>query len=117
MTVGTVDRVEDRLLERWLERSPHGSAALIQGPEIPTLPQIFGTIRRLTDRLKLLSGWSWVAAASLIGFEGVEVLILGMLAAPEFVPAVILALAIVAVVRDYWRRRTTSGLRRRNWLR
>lgn len=117
MTVGTVDRAEDRLLERWVERSPHGSAALIQGPDIPTLAQIRNTIRRLTDRLKLLSGWSWVAAASLIGFEGIEVHMVGMLAAPEFVPVVILTLALVALARDYWRRRTTPGLRRRNWLR
>lgn len=117
MTIATVDRAEDRLLERWVERSPHGSAALIQGPDIPTLAQVFGTIRRLIDRLKLLSGWSWVAAASLIGFEGVEVLMVGMLAAPEFVPVVILTLAIVALVRDRWRRRTIPGLLRRNWLR
>lgn len=117
MTVGTVDRAEDRLLLRWVERFPHGSAALIQGPDIPTLAQIFGAIRSVIDRLTLLSGWSWVAAATLIGFEGIEVLMVGMLAAPEFVPGVILTLAIVAVARDRWRRRAIPGLRRRNWLR
>ncbi|NNC13186.1 hypothetical protein HII28_15025 [Planctomonas sp. JC2975] len=65
-------------------------------------------IRRARLRLALFSGWVWVAAASLVGFEVLEILLGALLAAPEVLPLVLLALAAVwyfrrALVR-LWRR-------------
>jgi hypothetical protein len=72
-------------------------------------------IRRLHLRLALFSGWVWVAAASLVGFEVLEILLGTMIAVPEALPIVLLALAAVWYFRRTlsraWRRLT---LRRRN---
>ena len=109
--------VGDRLLERWVGGRPRGSAAWIQGPNIPTIAELRAAARRLRDRLSALTGWGWVAAASLVGFEGLEVLLGSMVAAPEFVPVVILILAVAALIRNRWRQRIVSGLRNRRWVR
>ena len=49
--------------------------------------------------------------------EGLELLLGSMLAAPELVPLLILALAVVAVIRDRRRRNSVPGLRNRRWVR
>lgn len=90
---------------------------MIQGPTIPTIAQLHNAIRRMTDRLSIFTGWAWVAAVSVIGLEGLEVLLGSLLGAPEFVPLAILTLALVAVIRNRWRRRNVPGLRRRRWIR
>ncbi|MBX3098938.1 MAG: hypothetical protein KF761_05105 [Salinibacterium sp.] len=109
--------VEDRLLERWVGGRPHSSAAWVQGPSIPTVAELRAAARSMTDRLSVLTGWGWVAAASLVGFEGLEVLLGSMVAAPEFVPVVIVILAVAALIRNRWRQRAVSGLRNRRWVR
>jgi hypothetical protein len=116
LVIGAVDRVEFRLLARWVGNAPHGTVATVMGPTIPTIADLRNTVRRMTDRLTILNGWAWVAAASVIGFEGLEVVLGSMLAVPEFVPIAILALALVAVIRQWWMRRATPGLRTRRWL-
>ena len=57
-------------------------------------------LQRLSRRLTLFGGWTWVAAASLIGFEGLELVFGSLLLAPEFLPLVILALAVVWLLRE-----------------
>ncbi|CAN5339519.1 hypothetical protein BH11ACT4_BH11ACT4_24330 [soil metagenome] len=113
----TVDILEDSLLERWVTKQPHASSAVVQGPNIPTIAELRNAFRRLIVRLSVLNGWAWVAAASIVGFEGLEVLLVSMVAAPEFVPLLIVALALAAVIRNRWLRRSDTGLRRGKWLR
>ena len=55
-------------------------------------------------RLALFSGWVWVAAGSLIGFEALEILLGGLIAVPEALPIVLLALAVVWYFRRGIRR-------------
>ncbi len=65
-------------------------------------------IRTLHRRLVLLSGWTWVAAGSLIGFEAFDILFLSFALAPELIPLAVLALAL------YWfARERVRALRRR----
>jgi len=65
-------------------------------------------LRRFGRRLTLFGGWTWVAAASFVGFESFEVL-LGMSAlAPELLPLAIIALALAWHFREHLR-----ALRRR----
>ncbi|HXR43395.1 MAG TPA: hypothetical protein VN759_01225 [Pseudolysinimonas sp.] len=49
--------------------------------------------RRRTRSLWRFTGWVWVAAGSLVGFEALELILTGLLAAPEFVPLVLIVLA------------------------
>lgn len=56
--------------------------------------------RRLHTRATLFSGWTWVAAASLIGFEALDIVFGAMILAPELLPLVIVALALTWVFRD-----------------
>jgi hypothetical protein len=48
----------------------------------------------------LFGGWTWVAAGSLLGFEMLDVVLGSFLLAPELLPLVILALAIVWLFRE-----------------
>lgn len=66
------------------------------------------SIHRLHLRLSLFSGWIWVAAASLIGFEALEILLGAFITAPELLPLALLALAAIWVLR-----RTLTRRRRR----
>lgn len=75
-------------------------------------------VHRTHLRLALFSGWVWVAAGSLVGFEALELLLGGLLAVPEALPIVLLALALVWYFRRGIRRliarvidwaRTTRG--------
>ncbi|GAB3807018.1 hypothetical protein GCM10028798_30790 [Humibacter antri] len=66
--------------------------------------------------LALFSGWVWVAAGSLVGFEVLELLLGGLIAVPEALPIVLLALAIVWYFRRGIRRlvaRIVDGARTR----
>lgn len=56
---------------------------------------------RVTIRLDT---WIYLAATGLIGFEGLEVLFGTFLMAPEFVPLVLLALALVWAAKHHGRR-------------
>lgn len=64
--------------------------------------------RRLAYRthlhLALFSGWVWVAAGSLVGFEALELLLGGLFAVPEALPIVLLTLALVWYFRRGIRR-------------
>lgn len=51
-------------------------------------------------RLTLLSGWAWVAAASLVGFEMFDIIFGAFILAPELLPLVIIALACIWFFRD-----------------
>ncbi|MFC4241819.1 hypothetical protein ACFOYW_00420 [Gryllotalpicola reticulitermitis] len=59
-------------------------------------------------QLTLFSGWTWIAAGSLIGFEMFDVIFGAFLLAPELIPAVILTLALTWYFRRTlhraWRR-------------
>jgi hypothetical protein len=55
---------------------------------------------RLTERLVMLSGWTWVAAGSLIGFEALEMVLGASLAAPEFIPLVVIGLGLAWFLRE-----------------
>ena len=114
--IAALDHTEYWLLESWVGGAAHGAAAVVQGPTIPTIGDVRASIGRATDRLSMFARWTWVAAASLIGFEGLEIVLGSMLAAPEFVPLVILTIALVAVVRSRWRRRAVAGLRNSRWI-
>jgi len=59
----------------------------------------------------LLTGWTWVAAGSLVGFELLDLLFGSFLYAPELLPLVILALALVW----YFRERLRAGAERIRW--
>jgi len=61
-------------------------------------------VRVIEGRLTLFSGWTWVAAGSLVGFEMLDIVLGGLLLAPELLPVAILLLAGIW----YFRR----GLRR-----
>ena len=62
--------------------------------------------RRATRFLWRFTGWVWVAAGSLVGFEALELILTGLLAAPEFVPIVLFVLAAAwffrAGIRRLW---------------
>jgi hypothetical protein len=60
--------------------------------------------RRLHTRASLFSGWTWVAAGSLIGFEMLDIVFGAFILAPEFLPLVIVALALIWLFRDRLRR-------------
>jgi len=60
--------------------------------------------RRIAARLTLFSGWAWIAAGSLVGFEVLDVLFGTFVLAPELVPLVILALALAWLFRSRLRR-------------
>ncbi|HVX06573.1 hypothetical protein [Humibacter sp.] len=64
-------------------------------------------VNRTRSRLLLFSGWVWVAAGSLVGFEMLEILVGGLIAVPEVLPVVLIALAFAW----YFRR----GIRRMWW--
>ncbi|QDZ16538.1 hypothetical protein [Humibacter ginsenosidimutans] len=66
------------------------------------------SIHRLHLRLSLFGGWIWVAAASLIGFEALEILLGAFITAPELLPLALLALAAIWLLR-----RTLTRRRRR----
>lgn len=117
LVIAVVEQAELRLLQHWVHRTPHASGATVQGPSVPTLTEMHGAYRRMVEWLYLLSARSWVAAASLVGFEGLHVLFGSMLAVPEFVPLVIMVLGLAALARERWREARVPGLRRRRWLR
>jgi len=56
--------------------------------------------RRSNQQLILFGGWTWVAALSLIGFETFDILFLSFALAPEFIPLVIILLAIIWFLRE-----------------
>ncbi|WP_218775182.1 hypothetical protein, partial [Leifsonia sp. NCR5] len=56
--------------------------------------------RRLHTRATLFSGWTWVAAASLIGFETLDIVFGAFILAPELLPLVLVGLALVWVFRE-----------------
>jgi hypothetical protein len=60
--------------------------------------------QRITRRLILFSGWTWVAAGSLIGFEALDVVFGAFALAPELLPLVILCLALAWLFRRRLRR-------------
>jgi hypothetical protein len=60
--------------------------------------------RRLHTRATLFSGWTWVAAASLIGFETLDIVFGAMILAPELLPLVIVCLALAWLFRERMRR-------------
>jgi hypothetical protein len=57
-------------------------------------------ILRLYSRLLMLSGWTWVAAGSVIGFEAFDILFMSFALAPEFLPLAIIALALYWLMRE-----------------
>lgn len=60
--------------------------------------------RRIARRLILLGGWTWLAAGSLVGFEVLEMLFGTLALAPEFIPLLVVALAVAWYFRDRLRR-------------
>ncbi len=52
----------------------------------------------------LFTGWTWVAAGSLVGFEMLDLIFGTFLFAPELLPLLILGLALVWYFRDRLRR-------------
>ncbi len=74
----------------------------------PILTRLRTRARRLrersTTRLILFSGWTWVAAGSLVGFEMLDLLFGTFVLAPELLPLAILALACVWYFRTRLRR-------------
>lgn len=62
--------------------------------------------RKVNNRLMLLSGWTWVAAGSLVGFEMLDILFGALILAPEFLPLVIIMLALIWVFREKLRELT-----------
>lgn len=60
--------------------------------------------RRLHTRATLLSGWTWVAAASLIGFEALDIVFGAFILAPELLPLALIALAAAWLLRERIRR-------------
>lgn len=48
-----------------------------------------------------IDSWIYLAAAGLVGFEGLEVLFGSFLFAPEFVPLILLLLALIWAVRHH----------------
>jgi hypothetical protein len=74
-------------------------------------------VNRTRSRLLLFSGWVWVAAGSLVGFEMLEILLGGLIAVPEVLPVVLIALAFAWYFRRgigrMWRRASAWWRRRR----
>jgi hypothetical protein len=74
-------------------------------------------VSRTRSRLLLFSGWVWVAAGSLVGFELLEILLGGLIAVPEVLPVVLIALAFAWYfrrgIRLIWRRASARWRRRR----
>ena len=62
--------------------------------------------------------WIYLAAAALVGFEGLEVLFGALLLAPELVPFVLLTLALIWTMKKHgrWIRRRIALARRRRRL-
>ncbi|RDV43469.1 hypothetical protein DOE76_17515 [Leifsonia sp. ku-ls] len=63
--------------------------------------------RRLHTQATLFSGWTWVAAASLIGFEALDIVFGAFILAPELLPLVIVGLALAWLFRERLRRART----------
>jgi len=57
-------------------------------------------VRRFVRWLTLFGGWTWVAAASLIGFESFELLFGVFALAPELLPLAIIGLAVAWYFRE-----------------
>lgn len=57
-------------------------------------------LRTVTERLWVFSGWTWVAAGSLVGFEVLEIIFTSFALAPELLPAVLVAMALAYVWRE-----------------
>jgi hypothetical protein len=69
-------------------------------------------VRRVHSRaarlLVVSSGWVWVAAASLVGFEMFEVIVGTFLLAPELLPVALVGLALAWYFRTTLRRTAVS---------
>ncbi len=61
-------------------------------------------LRRSTLLLWRFSTWVWLAAGALVGFEVLELVLTGLLAAPELVPLLLLVLALIWLFRRGIRR-------------
>lgn len=70
-------------------------------------------LRNWSIRITLFTGWTWVAAVSLIGFESLEIVFGSFILAPEFLPLAILTLAGIWYVRERIRGATRRSARRR----
>jgi len=57
-------------------------------------------LRRFGRWLTLFGGWTWIAAASFIGFESFEVLLGMAVLAPELLPLAIIGLALAWHFRE-----------------
>lgn len=55
---------------------------------------------RITRRLVLFSGWIWVGAVSLVGFEMFDIVFGTFLLAPEFLPIVLTFMALAWYFRE-----------------
>lgn len=66
------------------------------------------------ERLQMFGGWTILAAGSLVGIEALEIIFGFTVVAPEFVPLVLLTLAIAWLFRKHLRRvRVRLGARYR----
>jgi hypothetical protein len=83
---------------------------------MPSSLSVRRVLRRTHQSLTLFSGWTWIAAGSLIGFEMLDLVFGTFVLAPELVPLVILCLALVWYFRRRLRR-AWSRLRARIRLR
>ncbi len=63
--------------------------------------RVSSALLRVTVRMDT---WIYLAAAGLIGFEGLEVLLGSFLLMPEFVPLILLLLALLWAVKHHARR-------------
>ncbi|GAA4156039.1 hypothetical protein GCM10022286_05880 [Gryllotalpicola daejeonensis] len=68
---------------------------------------------RIHRRLTLFSGWTWIAAGSLIGFEALELVFGTFVLVPELLPLVILCLALAWYFRRHIRRLWSHARARR----
>lgn len=66
--------------------------------------QLRQLLHTVTEKLWLFSGWTWVAAGSLVGFEVFEIIFTSFALAPELLPVVLVVMALAYV----WRERLAS---------
>jgi hypothetical protein len=92
------------------------SASRDPRPRTRALAGIRRALHRANARAVLFSGWTWIAAGSLIGFEAFDLVFGAVALAPELLPLLLIALALTWLFRERLRR-TWARLRARRRLR
>lgn len=118
MPESTLPKPHSRSIDRrprFLRRSPRHRPRQLRLLRLHTLRMRVRASNAILRSAVRMDVWIYLAAATLVGFEGLEVLFGAMLVAPELLPFVLFALALIWTMkkRGRWIRRRIALARRR----